>query len=85
MNCNNIKKIEIPNNVKVIEKQAFYKCKKLEKVKLGNNVQTIGNSAFQTTNIKNVKIPNSVKKQWEWQHLIAIKQKSMWKFREILL
>ena len=40
-NCNNIKKIEIPNSVKVIEKQAFYKCKKLEKVKLGNNVQTI--------------------------------------------
>ena len=82
-NCNNIKKIEIPNSVKVIEKQAFYKCKKLEKVKLGNNVETIGNAAFKQQILRML---NS--KQCKAMGVAAFdsdKQKSMWKFREILL
>ena len=44
-NCNNIKKIEIPNSVKVIEKQAFYKCTALTQI--GSKASTITLPAVQ--------------------------------------
>ena len=52
--------INIPGNVKEIEKNAFYESG-LEKVKLQNGIEQIDNGAFDYTALKAVDIPGSVK------------------------
>ena len=52
--------INIPGNVKEIEKNAFYESG-LEKVKLQNGIEKIDNGAFDYTALKAVDIPGSVK------------------------
>jgi len=52
--------ITIPNGVAVIESAAFSICRNLSEVILSNNLLYIGMSAFSSTNLLNIKIPESV-------------------------
>lgn len=56
----NIKEIEIPKDVKIVEKGTFEYCMNLETVDL-KNVEVISENAFGQTNIKNIEIPEKVK------------------------
>jgi len=60
-NCKNIKKITIPNTVKEIQENAFSGCTGLEEVILNEGLEKICSNAFQKTNIKNIKLPSTLK------------------------
>lgn len=45
-NCNNLKKVTLPNTIKKIEKKAFFNCKKLEEITIPESVEIIGKAAF---------------------------------------
>lgn len=54
-----IKKVQLPDKVKLIRKNVFYHCRNLEQVKLGKKVWRIGESAFEgCTSLKSVSIPS---------------------------
>jgi len=55
-----ISQVTIPNTVKRIEDRAFYYCSKLETVTLSEGLEYIGDHAFSLTNLKELKIPDSV-------------------------
>lgn len=58
-----LKSIVIPNSVKVIECNAFYKCDCLQSVKMADSVTEIGTKAFMyCSNLKTVELSNSLKK-----------------------
>ena len=57
----NIKSVVIPDSVKVIGDQAFFKIESLTQVDFGKGVETIGKSAFEQTGLEIILIPNSVK------------------------
>ena len=44
--CNNIKKITIPNSINSIKTSAFYSCSNLESVEIGNGITSIEMTAF---------------------------------------
>lgn len=59
---NTIKKVTIPNSVKIIEARAFWKCESLESVSLGDGVETIGEGAFcDCPKIESIIFPASVR------------------------
>ena len=68
-NCVNLNSITIPDSVTKIEDYAFYNCgiyttSKIFFVKFNilSKLETIGNFSFSNSSIKNIEIPNSVKK-----------------------
>lgn len=52
--CEQMKKIEIGENVKIIEDLAFEDCKKLKSVILSDKIEYIGKKAFANCNIENL-------------------------------
>ncbi len=52
--------------VKMIGKEAFYKCGSLVKVLLPEGLEVIGQSAFEATSLTGVSIPDSVKRIEKW-------------------
>ena len=56
-----LEKIEIPDSVVRIGKQAFQNCIRLAKLTLGASVEEIGESAFQSCELKELKLPESLK------------------------
>ena len=58
--CDNLTTINIPKDLGVIEDYTFQNCNKLTGVVLPEGLYGIGNSAFRTTNLKTLKIPNTV-------------------------
>lgn len=52
--CEQMKKIEIGENVKIIEDFAFEDCKKLKSVILNDKIEYIGKKAFANCNIENL-------------------------------
>ena len=74
-----LKEIDIPNSVKTIENEAFWRSG-LEKITLNNGIEKLDDSSLGGTNIEQVIIPNSVKEMkytfWECTFLkeIIVKQ-----------
>ena len=61
--CDNLKKIILPESLTVIPNRAFYYCEKLYSVVLPNNLETIGQEAFSScAALTNLSIPSSLKK-----------------------
>ena len=63
--CKNFTSISIPNKVKSIESTAFTACTNLETLIIDKNnslLETIGADAFNGCAIKNLTLPNSIKK-----------------------
>ena len=62
--CSNLKSIEIPENVELIDNHAFSICSHLENVvfPLNAKLDKLSSQAFSSTGIKHVIIPPSVKK-----------------------
>lgn len=60
--CNNnkIKSVKLSKNLKEIGNHAFSECTKLSKVKWNKKIKRVGAYAFYKTNIKTLKLPNSV-------------------------
>ncbi len=56
----NIKKVEIGDEVTAVCEMAFHDCKKLRSVTLGKGVKKIGSYAFEDTGIQEIVIPDSV-------------------------
>ena len=54
-------KVVIPDSVKEIGQEAFYKCKFLKEVVIGNSVEMIGASAFYKSGLEKMVIPDSVR------------------------
>ena len=59
-NCENLKKVELNEKVRVIGPKAFSGCKNLESVTLPKNVREIKSDAFSLTPIRFFAIPPSV-------------------------
>ena len=58
-----IKKVDIPSSVKLIDESAFARCEKLESLTLAEGVETIEELAFtECTSLKKVVLPRSIKK-----------------------
>ena len=58
---NKVKKIIIPNSVKVIGNKAFYNTPDLEEVVFGSNVTIIGREAFYfCSNLKEIELPHGL-------------------------
>ena len=57
-NCSNLKTLEIPSTVTIIEDEAFKGCTNLTEISIGNNVESIGNNVFDgCTSLKNIIVP----------------------------
>ena len=61
-NNQNLISIEIPNNILIIQESAFEKTKKLTSIKFEDNssLKLIGDSAFDSSSITNINIPDSI-------------------------
>ena len=58
--CNNLRSVTVPGNVKIIERCAFDGCRKLDEIYLCEGVEEIKQWAFRYCNIANIRIPNSL-------------------------
>ena len=58
--CKNIKSVVIPHSVKIIQAQAFWHST-LEEVVFNEGLEVIEERAFQTTLLKTIKLPKSLK------------------------
>lgn len=56
--CVNLASITIPNNVQLIDNYAFYFCRSLANIKLSSSIKEIGVSAFESSGLKNIDLPN---------------------------
>ena len=59
--CKCLASIVIPNNITVLDKDAFSRCSNLTKVVLPNTLRKIGNNVFEGCILENTIIPKSVK------------------------
>lgn len=60
-NCKNLKQVEIPNTVTILQDSAFCACESLSSIDIPNSVTTIGESAFEEcSSLSSIDIPNSV-------------------------
>ena len=62
INNKKIKKVVIKKGVTSISDTAFMECKNLKSVSIAKTVKSIGEYSFAYTKIKDIVIPNSVKK-----------------------
>ncbi len=62
-NCHNLEKINIPEEVIQIKSHAFWACERLSSICLPMSLKIIDASAFYTTKIKNVSLPDNCKYQ----------------------
>ena len=61
LECNNLTKVSISDNITSIDDCAFYKCSKLNSLPIGDGLKLIGSKAFyQCTQLSEITIPNSV-------------------------
>ena len=61
IDCSDITKVAIPNNVKTLGKGAFENCYNLSSISFSNSIMKIEEYAFYyCTNLENIVIPNSV-------------------------
>ncbi len=58
--------VELNDDLKEIDLQAFYGCKSLGEITLPNSVTTIGWQAFKESGIKQINLPESIKKISSW-------------------
>lgn len=56
--CFNLTSITIPNNVQLIDDYAFFFCRSLANIKLSSSLKEIGVSAFESSGLKNIDLPN---------------------------
>ncbi len=59
-NRKKIRRIVLPDSIKVIEKDAFYQCKSLEEINIPDGVTEICERTFSGCNFKSMIIPDSV-------------------------
>ncbi len=59
-NCEAMSEINLPDTLSVIGPEAFWGCSALEELELPESLVSIGNRAFYSTNIKKLRIPDSV-------------------------
>lgn len=59
-NCNKLKEINIPENIKTINDNAFLNCVSLNKINLPNSLTHIGKCAFKNTGIEEINLSNNV-------------------------
>ena len=63
MDCDSLKKIDIPTNVKLIGQYAFDGCNNITSIGLPDGLSEIGENAFSgCRNLQNINIPQNVKK-----------------------
>lgn len=60
--CPALQSVDFGNNVSSIGKDAFYRCESLTSLMLPGSLRMIGNSAFECSGIKSLKIPDSVER-----------------------
>lgn len=60
-NCYNLKSINLPKNIKKLEKMAFILCSKLTNISL-EHIEVIGDNAFMSTRLQRIVIPSSIEK-----------------------
>jgi hypothetical protein len=58
LGCTNLTKVTIPNSVTIIEFAVFRSCTSLTSITIPNSVTSISNSAFNSTGLKSITIPN---------------------------
>lgn len=61
LDCTNLKEIILPNGLEKIGTEAFHGCKGLEIINIPQTVIEIGARAFSSTNITDLKFPDSLK------------------------
>ena len=67
MDCRNLKNIEIPSSVTVIEDLVFYGCSSLTSIEIPEGVTSIGNNAFYgCSGLTEIVIPEKVKNIGAW-------------------
>ena len=52
--------VVLPDNLEVIDSDAFHDCTNLARINIPDNVTTIGNSAFHGTKLEQIELPDSV-------------------------
>ena len=57
MNCDALKKVQLPNSLVEIKSQAFTACYSLSEILLPDSVKKIGEKCFEYCNIKNLSHP----------------------------
>lgn len=61
--CSNLEKIEMSNNIIVVNPGAFSDCSNLKEIKLSENLEEISNAMFAyCTKLKELNLPSSIKK-----------------------
>ncbi len=65
MNCKYLSKITVGSNIEYIGNQAFDNCPLITSFDLGDKLTYIGDSAFSRTGIKEIVIPDGVKKLYD--------------------
>ena len=61
LGCENLWKIELPQNISIIGPASFGSCKRLLKIDLPNGVKTIGDASFnECSSLKSITIPENV-------------------------
>jgi hypothetical protein len=56
----NLKKVNLPNSLKVIESYAFLMCGNLTDITIPSGVTSIGDGAFEGCNFTKINLPNSI-------------------------
>ena len=61
-NCWNVKRVTVPDSVRIIGDKAFAYCKALEDVKFGKHLDTIGEEAFaECSSLRRIDLPENIK------------------------
>ena len=83
-----IKKVTIPESVKIIGSEAFANCRKLSSVKLQSGLKEIGSSAFANCpKLKKISIPDSVRRigSGAFNDTGCYKNKNNWKNKSLYI
>lgn len=58
--CQSLQRIILPDQLEIIDSQTFSKCSNLGFINIPDNVKVIGSLAFDSTNIKSIKLPQNL-------------------------
>ncbi len=61
-----IKRIELPQSLQIIQKEAFMECRNLDAIEFPSQLKEIGENAFAFCKLKEVNLPKSVKEIGEF-------------------